>query len=405
MAKNKSKKSQSEEKRQRKQDRALAAAKLSSNPFADTTPATEESVQSLVATASELLRNDCSPTAALSAITRALNLEPTSLAAIELAGEINVELGDVDAARKYFEKAIELDSEGAHEDAGGSGPEKFLWLAQLCENGGMEAVSWYERGVKVLNSWIMECQSNQKGPEILEERGLKGKLCSALCGMAEIYMTDLCMEPDAEQRCEKYVTEALLAVPDSAEALQTLASVRISQTRFDDAKAALDRSVSLWKDLEPDSPNIPPYASRMAATRLLMETEMYDTAMEILEGLQMEDDQVVDLWYLGGWCLYLQGEKLREAEVAGKGKEKKTDEEREDWKSLWQASRGWLNNCAQLYQALDWDDERLKEHTKEILDTINNALGDEMDDDEEEAGEDDEWEDATDDEDEVMEDS
>lgn len=59
------------------------------------------------------------------------------------------------------------------------------------------------------------------------------------------------MEPDAEPKCEQYVTEALLAVPDSAEALQTLASVRISQTRFDDAKAALSRSFAVWKDLGP----------------------------------------------------------------------------------------------------------------------------------------------------------
>lgn len=61
------------------------------------------------------------------------------------------------------------------------------------------------------------------------------------------------MEPDAENNCERFVTEALLAVPGSAEALQTLASVRISQTRMDDAKAALERSVGLWKDLEPGS--------------------------------------------------------------------------------------------------------------------------------------------------------
>ena len=59
------------------------------------------------------------------------------------------------------------------------------------------------------------------------------------------------MEPDAEEKCEKLVTEALFAVPDSAEALQTLASVRISQSRHEDAQAALTRSYGLWKDLEP----------------------------------------------------------------------------------------------------------------------------------------------------------
>lgn len=59
------------------------------------------------------------------------------------------------------------------------------------------------------------------------------------------------LEPDAEEKCERYVTEALFVVPDSAEALQTLASIRISQNRIDDAKAALERSVGLWKNLGP----------------------------------------------------------------------------------------------------------------------------------------------------------
>lgn len=56
------------------------------------------------------------------------------------------------------------------------------------------------------------------------------------------------LEPDAEEHCERFVTEALLVVPDSAEALQTLASIRISQNRIDDARAALERSIALWRN-------------------------------------------------------------------------------------------------------------------------------------------------------------
>lgn len=189
MAKTKAK--SHEGRRQRKKGVGL---RTSSNPFASTTqePADpEESLESLISTVSGLLRNDCSPPAALSVVERALKLSPTSLPALELAAEIYVELGDVSTARSYFEKAVRVDPDGMHEDAGGSGPEKFLWLAQLCENGGAEAVAWYERGVKVLRAWITEYESTRRKMEMLEERGLKGKLCSALCGMAEIYMTDL----------------------------------------------------------------------------------------------------------------------------------------------------------------------------------------------------------------------
>ena len=76
---------------------------------------------------------------------------------------------------------------------------------------------------------------------------------------------------------------------------------------------------------------------------------MYETAFEVLEGLQAEDDQVVDLWYLGGWCLYLQGEIQREQEKS-KGKESvnEDDEEKDDWITLWRVAREWLSNCAQV---------------------------------------------------------
>lgn len=96
----------------------------------------------------------------------------------------------------------------------------------------------------------------------------------------------------------------------------------------------------------------------MATTRLLMETELYDLALEVLDGLREEDDQVVDLWYLGGWGLYCKGEKAREEEEKTKGKGKGTvppkpqneeeEEEEENWQSLWVESRQWLNVCAKV---------------------------------------------------------
>ncbi|KAI5808701.1 hypothetical protein DFH27DRAFT_540694 [Peziza echinospora] len=416
-------KSSQADRKKKSKSRSAPGDRTAENPFTPT-----EQPETIIATATALLRESCDPDRALKEVSRAIAAYPTNLPALELAGEINVEIGDIPTALEWFQKAVSYDPDGLHEDAGGSGPEKFLWLAQLCENGGLEAIGWFDRAVTVLRNWIGECESTGRKSEMLVERGLKGKLCSALCAMAELYMTDLCMEPNAEEMCEKLVTEALFAVPDSAEALQTLASVRISQSRPEDAQAALTRSYGLWKDLAPDSPQIPPYATRMAISRLLMETEMYEMAFDVLERLQEEDDQVVDLWYLGGWCLYLLGERRREEELkaggdsTGKGKEKavapskslkmtdgeddiesdddddedEDDEEEDDWKTLWDASREWLNNCARLYQALDWEDDRLRGHAIELLGNINSVLGEEMEDEEGDADEDggEDWVDA-----------
>lgn len=57
-------------------------------------------------------------------------------------------------------------------------------------------------------------------------------------------------EPEAEKTCEDLLNLALQTDPDNSEALQTLASVRMSQQRPDDAKQVLEKAWGLWKDLD-----------------------------------------------------------------------------------------------------------------------------------------------------------
>lgn len=81
---------------------------------------------------------------------------------------------------------------------------------------------------------------------------------------------------------------------------------------------------------------------------------MYDTAIDVLERLQQENDQVVDLWYLGGWCLYLYGEKMMtEEEQAQATKEiaatvNGVEVEKGAWKGMWMSARDWLQTCGQV---------------------------------------------------------
>ena len=100
--------------------------------------------------------------------------------------------------------------------------------------------------------------------------------------------------------------------------LQTLASVRISQERVEDAREALKRSVSIWKDIpaELEDEARPDFATRVSLSRLLMEVEAEQEALEVLDLLVKEDDQSVECWYLGGWgqVLMSQKESLSEPE-------------------------------------------------------------------------------------------
>ncbi|KAH9865552.1 hypothetical protein J1614_009137 [Plenodomus biglobosus] len=348
------------------------------------------SPQELLTQAATLLQTS-QPEEALVAARRALNLlqpdsKPTAavLPALNLLGEINVELGDPDAAKEAFQAAIVIDPEGAND-----GAEKFLWMAQLNEEGGAESVRWFQKGIEVLKREMSELEGKlvkkAEIEELLEEK--RQKIANSLCGIAEVYMTDLSWEEDAEARCDAAVTEALLVAPNNPEPLQTLASVRISQLRHDDAKSALTKSMELWKDLDPDDPRVPDYSTRISLSRLLMETEMEDEAIEVLERLVGENDGSVEAWYLGGWCLHL---------LAGKQKAKGEDKIAG---SLLRASRDWLENCLKLYTAMEYEDERLKEHADEILKELNDVLGPSTGEDEEEE---EDWEDdeADDDDDE-----
>lgn len=121
----------------------------------------------------------------------ALDNSPAILAGLNLSGEILVELGDIDSARERFLTAVSIDPHGQMPESEGGGAEKFLWLAQLSEEGGNDSVSWYEKGVTILRRNIQQLESGSEGKNISSLEDNKQKLAQSLCAVAEIYMTDL----------------------------------------------------------------------------------------------------------------------------------------------------------------------------------------------------------------------
>ncbi|KAK4508349.1 hypothetical protein PRZ48_002087 [Zasmidium cellare] len=310
-----------------------------------------------------------------------------ALPAVNLLGEISIELGAVDSARGYFEQAVQLDPEGKVPEALGGGAEKFLWLAQLCEEGGKESVAWFEKGAKALQ-YEIEAIENRQVQGLTDEQLLmmrvdkKRKLANALCGIVEVYMTDLSWEEDAEARCENLITEAMSVEDEtSPEVLQTLASVRLSQERKEDARSALKRSLATWIDLEPEDPAVPDFATKISLSRLLMEAELEAEAMEVLDRLIQEDDQSVEAWYLGGWCQHLIAEHSKDAadskddSAMDTGAEGQASTNQEKMQRALKGSRRWLNTALKLYKQLEYEDERLFEHAKELVAQLDTVLG------------------------------
>ena len=334
---------------------------------------------------------------ALRALRRAAGRDDAAtrtLPALGLVAEIYLELGDATAAREYFLQAVSLDPEGRIPETLGGGAEKFLWLAQLSEEGGQDSVEWFERGAAVLRRAIGAL--GEGGGEGGEEK--RKKLAGALCGMVEVYMTDLSWEPSAEAKCESLISEALLVAPRCAEPLQTLASVRISQTRIPEARKALGDSMGVWRDLEPEDAAVPDFPTRISLARLLMEVEMEEEALGVVERLVQEDDGSVEAWYLGGWCLYLLGMKQRKKRderngaAVGDAMEDVNghDEDEEDLLTQTMvSSREWLRQSLKLYELVEYEDERLKDHAMELVEELDAIIG-ERGEDEVDGGEE-EW--------------
>lgn len=341
---------------------------------------------SLLAQATALLHTS-QPDDALPLALRALALSqpdpsnptPKALPALNLLAEINLELGDADEARTYFLQAVSLDPNGTIPESDGGGAEKFLWLAQLSEEGGHDSLQWFEKGAEILRR---ETSTLLDESILLEKRK---KLAGALCGIIELYMTDLSWDLSAEHACETLITEALLTCPSSPEPLQTLASIRISQHKIPEAKSALEGSMQLWRDLPPENTSVPDFPTRISLARLLMEVALEDEALEVLERLVSEDDGSVEAWYLGGWCLYLCGVAKRDMPQDGE------DGDEGEWKALWVESRDWLQNALKLYEMVGYEDERLREHAVELVGEIAGVVG-EVEEGDDEGKEGVEWE-------------
>lgn len=344
-------------------------------------------------TAAVELAEQSQPEEAYAIATKLLNLVQSqtprdALPALNLLGEISLELGEAEQAREHFEQAAKLDPTGELEGPLGGGAEKFLWLAQLCEDGGRESVAWFEKGAEALQREIRALESGtslglDQETLLVMRAEKKAKLANALCGIVEVYMTDLSWDDDAEEKCESLITHAMTVEDEtSPEVLQTLASVRLSQNRKEDAQAALQRSYGSWKGLDADDEAIPEFASRISLARLLMEADLEDDAMDVLERLILEDDQSVEAWYLGGWCQWLLADKAKATQS--------NPETLLSTENAQTGSRRWLKMSLRLYDQLDYEDNRLRDHAKELVTGLDAILGPETKEEEEQ------WEDEWD---------
>jgi hypothetical protein len=171
---------------------------------------------------------------------------------LQIFGECLLENNDLDNAYDVLVKACQLDPHGD------KGTEKFLYLGQMI--GGVDGLNSLEIGLAKLNHQLNLLTQNQINDDPLlsqlsklytTNETLKAylvkKLNQGIFAQIEIWMTDMCMEPEAEAKCNELIEFSLGLDKENPETFSLLASIRISQQRNDEAKESLVQSWTLFQ--------------------------------------------------------------------------------------------------------------------------------------------------------------
>lgn len=214
--------------------------------------------------------------------------------------EVYLENGKAEKAYPLLVNICELDPDGKK-----GGNDKFFTLGQI--TGGSEGIQLIYKGI--------ENVSNQSGDEINESQ-IK-KIIGGLLSMIEIWMTDLCMEPEAEEQCEELINKAIeISNGESGEVWLSLGSIRISQQRFEEAIEAFKKSWEFFEkrkiELEQDSGNIKTQLEYIELLQPLLnlgkmcvEMGEYEVALKICNSIKDIDEDNLECYYLEGFSNYL----------------------------------------------------------------------------------------------------
>lgn len=293
--------------------------------------------------------------------------EAVFIRVLERLGESKVAIGDQSGAKADFQEAIALlETEEGEENIRfhETRSSLFFYVGQLCME--KEALQAYKEGlisletcVKLAENMIsddMESDGEESSTQVLYE--VRAKLSGGYCTIAELYLTDLCFEDNAESECEGYLTRALeLKDRDGqpfVDTLQTMASLRLSQQAkrfegldyilraFEKIKVGCDALASLVGLMENggsapsddqaleltnvDSVNsLPEFEFRCQTAKLLLECaalvretpdlaesqkeaeqQCVSAAVSVLGSLLAQNDEVVEIWFLAGCAFALK---------------------------------------------------------------------------------------------------
>lgn len=249
----------------------------------------------------------------------------TNVQFLEVFGEALLESNQLENAYEVLQRSCSIDPQGE------LGVDKFFYMGQII--GGDEGLRYIDVGLQKSISFLEQVDTDkgtdieflvelaQLYPSKQELRGyLLKKINLGIFGQIEIWMTDLCMEPQAENECEKLINYSLSLEDKNPEAYSLLSSIRISQQRPEEAKNALLESWKLFQEkrdkleqANADKPkgdrNADPEEFEntieyleltqplMNLAKLAIELELYEVALCITSCIQEVNENILETYY------------------------------------------------------------------------------------------------------------
>lgn len=228
---------------------------------------------------------------------------------LQIFGETYLENGKVEKAYEFLEKSCSMDTEGEF------GSEKFFYLGQII--GGIKGIELIDHGIAQLTSKLQESTQDTERKLTIK------KLNQGIFAEIEIWMTDLCMEPEAEQKCDELITQSLTIDETNPESWSLLASIRISQQRDQDALDALSKAWELFEIKKTNLENnsnvntgeidteeisieyVELIQPLITLAKLAIEMGNYELGSVVASNIRDVDEDNVESYYLEGFANYL----------------------------------------------------------------------------------------------------
>ncbi|KAI5954333.1 hypothetical protein KGF54_002108 [Candida jiufengensis] len=271
------------------------------------------------------------PDKALQILSPHINENQNSIDFLQILGETLLENNDLEQAYNVLTKACELDPTAEN------GIEKFLYLGQII--GGFDGLNYINIGLNKLQDTMNKLENNEITNEELQSKNYNNneeyikwiinKINSGIFASIEIWMTDLCMEPEAESKCNELIETSLKIDPKNPETFSQLSSIRISQQLKPEAIEALIHSWDLFKlkktkledfanekttqgedNFEIGMEYVELIQPLITLSKFAIELEQYDIATEIIQNISDINDTILDAYYIESLSSILKAKQL-----------------------------------------------------------------------------------------------